>query len=108
MPARKRPTNLTGVVATGDRVKSLEALRDVLAARLLASEDDRVVAPIAKQLSDVMRELEALTPPKVTDQVDEQRRKREERRAKVSNRATGSDERRGRSRGAAGSSEPAT
>jgi type III secretory pathway lipoprotein EscJ len=66
---------LPAVVATGDRRASLEALRDHLAASLL-EVDVRYKAPLAKQLADVMREIDGLRDAKVVSPLDELRTKR--------------------------------
>lgn len=71
---------LRDVVAEGDRLKSLAAIRDHLAATL----DDPLcppqsVAALTKQLAEVMRELASIAPPEQESTVDEiasQRRKR--------------------------------
>lgn len=66
---------LPEVVSTGDRRASLEALRDHLAASLVAV-DVRYKAPLAKQLADVMREIDGLRDAKVVSPLDELRTKR--------------------------------
>lgn len=60
--------NLENVVASGDRRASLEAIRDVLAAKLANERlGNREVAPIANQLVDVINEINA-----IAAEVDEQ------------------------------------
>lgn len=54
--------SLADAVASGDRVASLRALRDVLASNIGAAESPRDVAPLSRQLSLVMAELDALAP----------------------------------------------
>ncbi|MFI6270723.1 hypothetical protein [Micromonospora zamorensis] len=66
MPARRAST----VIRTGDRRKSLEAIRDKLAAEL----DDafgRDAATIAKELTSVIREIDTLPGGKEVSTVDE-------------------------------------
>lgn len=106
--ARRIVRGLAESATTGDRIKVLEAMRDLLAARLQATDDDRSVAPISKRLSEVMAELEALQPPKVKSDVDDLRSQREKRRAKVQDDATGSVQRGGRSGAATGDGTPPT
>lgn len=53
---------LAAVVQGGDRRKSLEALRDRLAADI-DSADARLVPALAKQLVDVLRDIEGLREP---------------------------------------------
>lgn len=65
--------------STGNRLITLQALRDALA-RALDDVDPRYAAPLAKQLADVMRELEDVTPAKESP-VDELARARTARRA---------------------------
>ena len=67
MPRRKQPEGLSGLAATGDRRASLEALRDLL----------------ARQLREVMAELDALPNPNEKSPVDELTRKRDARRSKA-------------------------
>ncbi len=67
-------------VGSGDRVVSLRALRDVLAASIAAAESPRDVAPLARQLSLVLAEIDDLVPPEQKgtplDQLTERRRRR--------------------------------
>jgi hypothetical protein len=53
---------LAAVVRAGDRRRSLEALRDRLAADIDAA-DARLVPALAKQLVDVLRDIEGLREP---------------------------------------------
>lgn len=69
-------------VSDGKYLPALIALRDFLADRLERA-GSRDVAAIAKQLGDVMREIEQLSVPEESDGVDEVARRREERRAKA-------------------------
>lgn len=75
---RKRPAraprtvkvkSLPEVVADGDRVASLTALRDELARRLVSAE--REVPAIARQLLLVLRELDELQPPASESKLDD-------------------------------------
>ena len=82
MPRRKQqPEGLSGLAATGDRRASLEALRDLLARQLETAERD--VPALARQLREVMAELDALPNPKEKSPVDELTRKRAARRSKA-------------------------
>lgn len=85
-PVRKRavkpaPKSLPEIVKEGDHRASLLALRDHLAERLLSADKD--AAPIARQLTIVLRELEALPNPAVESKVDEIAKRRAARRAKA-------------------------
>lgn len=106
--ARRITRDLQTSVTAGDRIPALEAMRDLLARRLEATEDDRSVAPLSKRLSEVMAELESLRPPKVRDTVDDLATKRAERRSTVQDPAPERVQRRGRGRGPAGGSQQAT
>jgi hypothetical protein len=72
--------SLSAAVASGDRVASLRALRDVLASNIEAAEAPRDVAPLARQLTLVLAELDALAPPERKgthlDQLADRRRAR--------------------------------
>lgn len=74
------PEGLFGVVATGDRRASLEALRDRLA-REIDLVEGRDVAVLGKQLADVMRELANLPAAKGASSFDELRSRRAGRSA---------------------------
>ncbi len=76
-------------VTSGDLRKGLEALRDFLAERLENAEP-KSVAPIAKQLADVMKELDSL-PGEEASQVDDLAERRAARRAAVPKRPPGGD-----------------
>jgi hypothetical protein len=78
--ARKPSRGLSEVVAAGDRRASLEAVRDRVAAALVGV-DDRYVAPLAKQLADVLRELESLPVPREVSKVDDLASRRASRRS---------------------------
>ena len=69
----------------GDYRTSLEALRDVLADRLMVAADDprRLihVAPISKQLSDVLARIESLPNAERASVSDDLRARRASRRA---------------------------
>lgn len=74
--------DLFQAVRTGERVTALEAVRDRLAF-LLEDADHRTAAGLAKQLAEVMRELESLAPERKADTVDDLSARREARRAKA-------------------------
>lgn len=81
MPRRTQPEGLSGLAATGDRRSSLEALRDFLARQLETAERD--VPALARQLREVMAELDALPNPMEKSPVDELTKKRAARRSKA-------------------------
>lgn len=72
--------SLPSVVATGDRRKSLEAVRDLLADRLVEAST-REAAPIAKELRNVMAELYSLPGEREGSKSDELAERRARRRA---------------------------
>lgn len=71
---------LPEIVATGDRRKSLEAVRDHLARNLVDAEG-REVATIAKELRNVMAELYSLPGEREGSKSDELAERRARRRA---------------------------
>lgn len=73
-------SSLPEVVATGDRRKSLEAVRDHLAARLIDA-GTREAAAIAKELRNVMAELYSLPGEREGSKSDELADRRARRRA---------------------------
>jgi hypothetical protein len=74
--------DLEQVTASGDRRKSLEALRDYLAAELQAGPSTSVaVAPIAKELRAVLEELDSLPTGREESKVDDLAAARAKRRA---------------------------
>ena len=77
MPAKK-PTGLVAAVASGDRREALLALRDELARRLV--DADRDAAPLARQLTIVLREIEQLPVPGEKSRVDDLAKRRAQRR----------------------------
>ena len=56
--------SLTRAAASGDRRKTLEALRDKIASSIQDCESGRDVAALSKRLMEVMDELDALPKPK--------------------------------------------
>jgi len=74
-------------VRSGNRRQALEQLRDHLAAELLEVRAAVAIAPIANQLRDVIRELDALPPEEGTSPVDQLAKKRETRRAAAATRS---------------------
>lgn len=70
--------DLGDVVAGGDRRASLEAIRNHLAAEL-AESSGRDVAAIARELREVMKELDALPVPEEVSGVDQLARRRANR-----------------------------
>ena len=77
MPAKK-PVGLVAAVASGDRREALLALRDELARRLV--DADRDAAPIARQLTIVLLEIEQLPVPGEKSRVDDLAKRRAQRR----------------------------
>ena len=73
--------SLADVAAEGSRVATLEALRDVLAASIVEADVDKR-APLAARLTDVLEQIDKLTPTaKVGDPVDEIAKRRTARGA---------------------------
>ena len=56
------------VVAEGDRRAALVALRDHLAQRLLVADKD--AAPLARQLADVLRQIDEIPAPEMESTLD--------------------------------------
>lgn len=79
MPAAKKPVGLVSAAASGDRRATLLALRDELARRLV--DADRDAAPLARQLTIVLREIEQLPVPGEKSRVDDLAKRRASRRA---------------------------
>lgn len=83
--------DLARAAESGDRIATLEALRDRLALAVDLEFDPDAecrrphaqMAPLAKQLADVMRELEALRPQEKASAADEIAAKRTARRAQA-------------------------
>lgn len=73
--------NLTEAAASGDRLAALQALRDALAARIDAGTEG--AAPLAKQLADVLREIEQIAPVKQESASDALAARRAARLAKA-------------------------
>lgn len=63
--------NLITAARSGDRRKTLEALRDKLAASIQDCESGRDVAALSKRLMEVMGELDALPCPNDDDKFAE-------------------------------------
>ena len=78
MPVKK-PEGLVAAAASGDRRAALLALRDELARRLVDAERD--AAPLARQLTIVLREIEQLPVPGEKSRVDDLAKRRARRRA---------------------------
>lgn len=83
---------LSEAAGAGDRVRTLQRLRDALAARI-ETAPDAAVAQLSKQLTDVMRELAQIAPPQEESTVDDLAARRSARRsaAAVSQRPAGSE-----------------
>lgn len=63
--------NLMEAARSGDRRRTLEALRDKLAASIQDCESGRDVAALSKRLMEVMGELDALPQPSAEDELEE-------------------------------------
>ena len=63
--------NLMEAAKSGDRRRTLEALRDKLAASIQDCESGRDVAALSKRLMEVMGELDALPQPSAEDELEE-------------------------------------
>ena len=63
--------NLIEAARSGDRRRTLEALRDKLAASIQDCESGRDVAALSKRLMEVMGELDALPQPSAEDELEE-------------------------------------
>lgn len=73
--------DLPTAAATGSRLRALEALRDVLATSVIQADPDKR-APLAARLTEVLEQIEKLTPvAKVGDPVDEIAKRRSARGA---------------------------
>lgn len=72
---------LTDAVTKGTRREALTALRDFLAGQLDGEVEAKSIAPIAKQLADVMRELDALPEAKEGSPSDQLAARRAARRS---------------------------
>lgn len=72
--------SLTAKVQEGDRRASLVELRNLLASRLEAASP-RDTAALARQLTDVLREIEGIKEDSKEDKADELARRRANRRA---------------------------
>lgn len=72
--------NLEDAVASGDRRLALTALRDRLA-RAIGDAEEKSIAALAKQLADVLRELDAMPVGNEESKVDELAQRRLARRA---------------------------
>lgn len=73
--------SLTEAAATDDRLATLKALREVLAESIVAADADKR-APLAARLTDVLEQIDRLTPKaKAGDPVDEIAKRRATRGA---------------------------
>ena len=78
---------LGDVAKTGDRIRTLEALRDRLADELDGCNSSRDVAALASRLQSVMAELDTIAPVLATETpLDILRARREARRADLTKR----------------------
>ena len=81
MARRRTQETLSGLASGGDRRSTLEALRNLLAVQLETAERD--VPALARQLREVMAELDSLPNPQEKSRVDELNKRRAQRRAKA-------------------------
>ena len=80
-PQEASDTSLAEVVATGDRRKSLEAIRDTLAERFVTTRSAVALAPIAKQLTEVIREIDSIPGEREDSASDDLAKRRRARRS---------------------------
>lgn len=73
--------DLVTAAQSGDRLKTLIALRNRLAQQIEQTESGRDLAALSRQLNEVLREIADLPTGEHTTAADEIARKREERRA---------------------------
>lgn len=52
--------DITEAASSGDRLKGLQALRDVIAARIAESESARDVAALSGQMTQILKQIEDL------------------------------------------------
>lgn len=64
------PESLVDVAATGDRVAILRAMRDRIAAELDAGPPPHAVAPLMRELANVLTAIGAIAPPKEVSFLD--------------------------------------
>ncbi len=89
MTARKpRTALLVDVVATGDRLAILQALRDRLAADLDATRDPREVAALALRFTDVLAQIDQMPTTQQVSAADEIAERRAARRRTPTSRKT--------------------
>jgi hypothetical protein len=72
---------LSETASTGDRRRTLEELRDVLAQAIDAGPPARDLSPLSRQFAAVLKELGELAPARKDDAVDEVTARRSKRRA---------------------------
>jgi hypothetical protein len=75
---------LKATAETGDRLKTLEELRDLLAAAIEGTESGRDIAALSLRLTDVLAQIADLAPMDEVDVVDEIAERRSHRRASAS------------------------
>jgi hypothetical protein len=84
--------DLVGAAASGDRVRALRSLRDVVARTIAGTDSARDVAALSRQLTDVLAQIEAAEkaePEKKGSPLDELQNRRAARKPAASRR-TGS------------------
>lgn len=72
---------LVDAASSGDQLKALQELRDLLALQIETSNSGRDVAALSRQLTDVLTRIEALAPTDKVDVVDEISARRNGRRS---------------------------
>lgn len=82
MTTSDSPLSVTDAAATDDRLKALVALRGALARSIDACDSMRDLAALSRQLTDVLVQIEKVSPPEQKgDAVDEIAERRAARRA---------------------------
>ncbi|HTX96497.1 MAG TPA: hypothetical protein VME67_17505 [Mycobacterium sp.] len=87
IPAGRRQL-LADVARTGDRLATLQVLRDRLAADLDATHDPREVAALALRLSETLKDLDQIPSPQQVSTADEISQRRARRRTRAASPAS--------------------
>lgn len=101
MPAKRAVKQLVDVVAAGDRLDSLKAIRDRLASEMSGAEGAQLAA-VAKQLVAVVELIEAGSVPEVSASAEIEVSRAQLREAALGNAARVGGKRRGAGSGAGG------
>ena len=73
--------SLLDAASSGDHLRALQELRDLLARRIESTDSGRDTAALSRQLADVLSQIAALSPTTEVDRVDEIAARRSARRA---------------------------